>query len=199
MEPVLEDSELQVKRALPVDAVAWTRRMAKCLLAANIKTLGQLADLTDGQLLKMPNLGRLCLSEVKATLLELDIPRAVDARPIPPNVRTQEDVDRLEAKRQVSRQAAQATVREQTLGKLRQEIVALRNVLRKANKREVAAVQMVMNFRETVTRLEEKVAKQNHRIGLLEGQLTATRRHFDDRWSECHDGSESACSKAHED
>jgi DNA-directed RNA polymerase subunit alpha len=54
----------------PVDDLELTVRSANCLKAQNIRYLGDLVQLPESDLMRIPNLGRKSLNEIKAVLAE---------------------------------------------------------------------------------------------------------------------------------
>jgi hypothetical protein len=69
---------------LRVDALALSTRAANCLLNEQVNTLGQLVQKTERDLLEIPNFGRSCLAEVKATLARRGLHLGMLPVPEPP-------------------------------------------------------------------------------------------------------------------
>ena len=57
-----------------ISALELTVRTENCLRAENIKTVKELAFISDAQLLKMPNMGRKSLREIRFALSDFALP-----------------------------------------------------------------------------------------------------------------------------
>ncbi|PCH57184.1 MAG: DNA-directed RNA polymerase subunit alpha [Legionellales bacterium] len=73
-----DDSKLNPMLLKPVDDLELTVRSANCLKAENILYIGDLAQKTETDLLKTPNLGRKSLTEIKAVLSERGLSLGMD-------------------------------------------------------------------------------------------------------------------------
>ena len=60
-------------RGKSVDELELTTRSANCMLNARIKTIGQLVERTEDDLLKIKNFGRKSLNEIKEALAEVGL------------------------------------------------------------------------------------------------------------------------------
>ncbi len=65
--------ELRRKLAMSVNEIELSVRAANCLNNANIKTVGELAQKSEGDMLKYRNFGKKSLNEIKQKLLELGL------------------------------------------------------------------------------------------------------------------------------
>ena len=66
---VLIDSNIDPILLKPIDDLELTVRSSNCLRAENIKYLGDLVQYTESQLMKIPNLGKKSLNEIKQILI----------------------------------------------------------------------------------------------------------------------------------
>ena len=67
---VLIDSNIDPILLKPIDDLELTVRSSNCLRAENIKYLGDLVQYTESQLMKIPNLGKKSLNEIKQILID---------------------------------------------------------------------------------------------------------------------------------
>jgi len=68
-----EREELKKKLAISVNEIELSVRAANCLNNANITTVGELAQKTEGEMLKYRNFGKKSLNEIKQKLAELGL------------------------------------------------------------------------------------------------------------------------------
>ncbi len=69
MEAPVHSPQINALLMLPVDDLDLTVRSANCLKAENIYSIGDLIKRTENELLRMPNLGRKSLNEIKEVLM----------------------------------------------------------------------------------------------------------------------------------
>jgi DNA-directed RNA polymerase subunit alpha len=67
------DEELIRKLAMPINELDLSVRASNCLESAKINTVGDLVQMTDGDLLKVRSFGRTSLREVKRKLVDLNL------------------------------------------------------------------------------------------------------------------------------
>ena len=67
---VLLDSNIDPILLKPIDDLELTVRSANCLRAENVKYLGDLVQYSESQLMKIPNLGKKSLNEIKQILID---------------------------------------------------------------------------------------------------------------------------------
>ncbi|MBK2027745.1 DNA-directed RNA polymerase subunit alpha [Allofrancisella guangzhouensis] len=67
---VLIDSNIDPILLKPIDDLELTVRSSNCLRAENIKYLGDLVQYSESQLMKIPNLGKKSLNEIKQILID---------------------------------------------------------------------------------------------------------------------------------
>ena len=67
---VLADSNIDPMLLKPIDDLELTVRSSNCLRAENIKYLGDLVQYSETQLMKIPNLGKKSLTEIKQILID---------------------------------------------------------------------------------------------------------------------------------
>ena len=67
------DSEQQRKLDMPVQELELSVRASNCLESAKIETVGELAALTEAELLKIRSFGKTSLREVKRKLADLGL------------------------------------------------------------------------------------------------------------------------------
>ena len=67
---VLADSNIDPILLKPIDDLELTVRSSNCLRAENIKYLGDLVQYSESQLMKIPNLGKKSLTEIKQILID---------------------------------------------------------------------------------------------------------------------------------
>ncbi len=77
-----------------VDELELSVRSYNCLKNANIRTLGELVQKTDAEMLKTRNFGKKSLNEIKAILAEMGLSLGIKLENFPPNA--QKDVDTKE-------------------------------------------------------------------------------------------------------
>lgn len=70
-----EEEDLQFKELInkPISELELSVRSANCLEAANIKTIGDLVQKTEAQMLKYKNFGKKSLSEIAAILVQMNL------------------------------------------------------------------------------------------------------------------------------
>ncbi|AXA33035.1 MULTISPECIES: DNA-directed RNA polymerase subunit alpha [Francisella] len=66
----LADSNIDPMLLKPIDDLELTVRSSNCLRAENIKYLGDLVQYSESQLMKIPNLGKKSLTEIKQILID---------------------------------------------------------------------------------------------------------------------------------
>jgi DNA-directed RNA polymerase subunit alpha len=67
------DEELAAKLAMPVESLELTVRSSNCLDSNHIETVGQLARMTEADLLKIRSLGKTSLREIRRKLADLGL------------------------------------------------------------------------------------------------------------------------------
>jgi DNA-directed RNA polymerase subunit alpha len=67
------DEEMAEKLKMPVAEMELSVRASNCLESAKIQTVGQLAKMTDSDLLKIRSLGKTSLREIKRKLADLGL------------------------------------------------------------------------------------------------------------------------------
>lgn len=67
------DEELAIKLATPTSALDFTVRSSNCLEAGHIETVGQLAVLTESELLKIRSFGKTSLKEIRRKLADMGL------------------------------------------------------------------------------------------------------------------------------
>jgi DNA-directed RNA polymerase subunit alpha len=60
-------------RLMPVDKMVCSVRVANALRQANVATIGELTEITEAQLRRIPNLGSVSIKEIKSTLADLGL------------------------------------------------------------------------------------------------------------------------------
>jgi DNA-directed RNA polymerase subunit alpha len=80
VEPV-ETGELAGKMAMPIDDLDLSVRSRHCLDSEDITTVGELAQRTEAELLKVRNFGQTSLSEIKKKLASLDLSLGMQVTP----------------------------------------------------------------------------------------------------------------------
>jgi DNA-directed RNA polymerase subunit alpha len=80
------DAELQKKLNMSIHEMELSVRANNCLEAAKIETVGQLARMTEADLLKIRSFGKTSLREVKRKLQEMDLSLGIDV----PSLETEE-------------------------------------------------------------------------------------------------------------
>lgn len=71
------DSELAEKLRIPLQELEFSVRSCNCLESAEIKTIGQLVQITEADLLKIRSLGKTSLREVKSKLADMGLSLAM--------------------------------------------------------------------------------------------------------------------------
>ncbi len=79
---VVSEKEKEKKKnlRLPVGELELTIRSASCLKAADIKTIGELAEKTEAEMLQYPNFGKKSLEEIKKILTEMGLCLGMDVK-----------------------------------------------------------------------------------------------------------------------
>ena len=72
-EEEVEDKEFLDMIHKPISELELSVRSANCLEAANIKTIGELIQKTEGQMLKYKNFGKKSLNEINAILVGMNL------------------------------------------------------------------------------------------------------------------------------
>jgi DNA-directed RNA polymerase subunit alpha len=72
-EEEVEDKEFLDMIHKPISELELSVRSANCLEAANIKTIGELIQKTEGQMLKYKNFGKKSLNEINAILVGMSL------------------------------------------------------------------------------------------------------------------------------
>jgi DNA-directed RNA polymerase subunit alpha len=72
-EEEVEDKEFLDMIHKPISELELSVRSANCLEAANIKTIGELIQKTEGQMLKYKNFGKKSLNEINAILTGMNL------------------------------------------------------------------------------------------------------------------------------
>ncbi len=67
------DEELAAKLAMPIESLELTVRSSNCLESNNIQTVGQLATMTEADLLKIRSFGKTSLREVRRKLADMGL------------------------------------------------------------------------------------------------------------------------------
>ncbi len=83
IEPEVEDESSQRLRTMldrPVDELELSVRSSNCLKAANIRTLGDLVQKTEAEMLKYRNFGRKSLKEIADILTSMDLQFGMDVK-----------------------------------------------------------------------------------------------------------------------
>jgi len=68
-----QDEELQEKLSMPVELLGLSTRCRKCMERLKIKTVGELIEHTEEELLSAPNFGRTSIAEIRDKLAELGL------------------------------------------------------------------------------------------------------------------------------
>jgi len=81
-EEVVDENAMKIRQLLdrPVDELELSVRSSNCLKAANIRTLGDLVQKSEGEMLKYRNFGRKSLREIADILTGLDLHFGMDVR-----------------------------------------------------------------------------------------------------------------------
>jgi len=79
----IDEETLRIHELLkmPVDELELSVRSANCLRAANIKSIGDLVQKTESEMLKYRNFGRKSLSELADILHEMGLDSGMDVEP----------------------------------------------------------------------------------------------------------------------
>jgi DNA-directed RNA polymerase subunit alpha len=72
-QPGIMDEELEEKLKMSVAELELSVRASNCLDSAKVQTVGQLAKMTDADLLKIRSLGKTSLREIKRKLADLGL------------------------------------------------------------------------------------------------------------------------------
>ena len=89
LEPVaVEETKLNENLFRSVDELELSVRSANCLQNANIKTIGDLVQKTEAEMLKTKNFGRKSLKEIKEILAEMGLSLGMKLENWPPKVAT---------------------------------------------------------------------------------------------------------------
>lgn len=91
-EPVEMDEEEQINEHLfrSVDELELSVRSNNCLKNANIRTIGELVQKTDAEMLKTRNFGKKSLNEIKAILAEMGLSLGMKLDNFPPKPKEEE-------------------------------------------------------------------------------------------------------------
>ena len=73
VELAAHDEQLTAKLAMPIESLDLTVRSSNCLESNNIRTIGQLAYMTEADLLKIRSFGKTSLREVRRKLTDLGL------------------------------------------------------------------------------------------------------------------------------
>ena len=66
---------MEENNEIPIEKLTFSVRTFNCLKNSNINSLDQLSAMSEIELIKIPNLGRKSLNEIKYTLNTLDLIR----------------------------------------------------------------------------------------------------------------------------
>ena len=72
-EEVKVDEELYTKLRMPVSELELSVRSANCLKEAKIKTIGELVQKNEGEMLKYRNFGKKSLAEIKEIIVGMGL------------------------------------------------------------------------------------------------------------------------------